>query len=146
MLHHLPRQSALSRSPPVIKHFATSAAASKSVGKVPLPERYQLDRIWKLSRQPKRWDLFQGLRIRITGVTTLFRSEKDLQAWKAMYVCSWIEIVIRRALIAGRKQHSTLSSRAGNLGYMGHGQNVRRKSKALTGKSAVLYVNIKLIR
>ena len=50
-------------------------------------QRYPLgDRVWQLSRQPTKWNLSHGLRIRITGVITLFRNENELQAWRAMYV------------------------------------------------------------
>jgi hypothetical protein len=38
--------------------------------------------------------------------------------------------------LLGRKLHSTLSSREGNLEYMGHGQSARRKSRASTRMSA----------
>lgn len=57
-----------------------------SVKPISPSQRYQLDRVWQLSHQPKKWNLLQGLRIRITGVITLFRNERDLQAYRAMYV------------------------------------------------------------
>jgi hypothetical protein len=86
---HLSRQAALPfvRTLPLARTFATSTVACKSANEVSQspPQRYRLDRVW-LPRQPKKWSLLQGLRIRITGVITLFRNNRDLEAWRAMCV------------------------------------------------------------
>jgi hypothetical protein len=88
---HLSRQAVVPfvRTLPLARTFATSTAARKSANEVSRspPQRYRLDRVWQqVPVQPKKWNLLQGLRIRITGVITLFRNNRDLEAWRAMCV------------------------------------------------------------
>jgi len=84
---HLSRQAVpFVRTLPLTRTLAASAVVHKTVGKISKPQRYHLDRVWQLPRQPKKGNLLQGLRVRVTGVITLFRNERDLQAWRAMYV------------------------------------------------------------
>jgi hypothetical protein len=84
---HLSRQAVLPfvRTSPLARTLTASAVACKSLSKISEPQRYQLDRVW-VPRQPKKWNLLQGLRIRITGAITLFRNNRDLEAWRAMCV------------------------------------------------------------
>lgn len=88
MLYYLIRPLLPARIVLLKRCFTTSvSAARKGVVTPPDAQRYHLgNRVWQLSRQPGKWSLLQGLRVRITGVITLFRDEKDLQAWRAMYV------------------------------------------------------------
>jgi hypothetical protein len=84
---HLSRQAVIPLviTLPLARTFTASAVACKSISKISKPQRYQLDRVW-LPRQPEKWSLLQGLRIRITGVITPFRNNRDLEAWRAMCV------------------------------------------------------------
>ena len=84
---HLSRQAVpVVSTLPLSRTIAASAAACERASTIQRPQRYQLHRVWQQSPQPKKGNLLQGLRISITGVITLFRSERDLQAWRAMYV------------------------------------------------------------
>jgi hypothetical protein len=72
----------------VVTVFARSFRTTTGVGRRAAGvKQYKLDRQWELSRKPaQRWSIFHGLRIRIRGVVSLFRDDKELQAWRTMYV------------------------------------------------------------